>query len=195
MRDFLKERSKGSIALQVGSKSVLNLPAQYVTLCCQDTEQSLSEVALKTITTKYQSSRHYMYVIGVLIFRYGLRVSEVLNIRYSDVRVGHKLFIHGAKKSNNRLLDIYELNDFFCLDRSNTSYIFTGISRFFIYREFKKLGIGISIEGNKKLAVTHAGRHLLMQELKNSGDSTDDLQRYIGHKSINSTKCYTQEKI
>jgi len=58
----------------------------------------------------------------------------------------------------------------------------------------KRKGIFIAHENSNKLSVTHAGRHLQVQELEKGGIDLSDIQNFIGHKSIKSTQCYASQK-
>lgn len=67
---------------------------------------------------------------------------------------------------------------------------FSDLNRFHVYRELKKLGIGIQITGSKKKAVTHAFRHMIGKAIKANGNEIEITRKYLGHKNIKSTKYY-----
>ena len=135
-----------------------------------------------------------LYYISVLVFNYGLRISEVLNVRYSDFRSNNILVIQGSKGSHNRLIQSDELAKYYGQQQKNTNKIFWCYSRFYVYREFVNKGLSFRFGDNKVNSVTHSGRHLLMLNLKQSGIELEDIQSYIGHKNIKNTKIYAEEK-
>ena len=62
----------------------------------------------------------------------------------------------------------------------------------FVYRQYKKVGINTHFPGRKKASVTHAFRHLLVDDLRTITDSDEEIGKYIGHKNIKNTQAYGQ---
>jgi site-specific recombinase XerD len=48
-------------------------------------------------------------------------------------------------------------------------------------------------ELGKKSAVTHVFRHNFVSDLANSGNDTENIKQFIGHKSIKSTEHYVNK--
>jgi site-specific recombinase XerD len=133
-----------------------------------------------------------------LIYRlqnlYGLRISEVLGVKTVHLIGANKILIKGLKGSGDRIIIIDFMSELRGLYCHYNGFVFFGINRFFVYREYKKIGIGLQFENSKNAAVTHAPRHLFIRELKSGGVSTEALQGQLQHKSIKSTKHYEGKK-
>lgn len=121
---------------------------------------------------------------------HGLRISEVLNLKSSDIIGRNKLLIRGLKGSGNRIIVVEFIDELKDLSTHYNGLVFNGISRYFIYREYKKMGIGIAFNSSKKMAITHAPRHQYISELSNAGVNIVDIQHNLQHKSVSSTKHY-----
>lgn len=100
------------------------------------------------------------------------------------------LYVKETKGSQNRYISSpnssqYLLN---CLRQKINP--FEGLSRFYVYREYKKLGLSMSFNDNFNNSVTHMLRHVYIAELNSVSDGLEDTARLVGHKNINSTKHY-----
>jgi len=131
----------------------------------------------------------------LLSLNYGLRISEIIRCDRADLLPGRKVMFRGLKNSYNRILDEFPYYDSFVGHIQKWGKIELIFSRFYYYRLFLKCGVTISIEGNNKRSVTHAGRHLQSRMLEESGIEIEENKRYIGHKSIKSTERYARKKI
>lgn len=184
----------GNKSVHDRTKPVPTPSAQYTTLgggqrvLEQSTDSYLS--TLETIKNK----NPILHAIGWLLFTYGLRVSEVLNIQGTHLRNGQKIWIPGLKRSGDRYINYSYISSVILSMGKNSRQIFEGYSRHWVYREFKKLGIEIEVKKGGKKAVTHAGRHLVAQELKSSGDPVTSIQGFYQHKSVKSTEHYASKK-
>jgi len=176
------------------NKSIPNPTAQYSTLCLPDNELESVNMRVWITCNSLKQSNPTLYIILTLQMSYGLRISEVLNLKGSDYRSYGKLFISGLKFSQNRYIVINELDYFFKMYKGSTSLIFSHISRFYVYREYKKLGISFIFGNSKKSSVTHAPRHLTILQAKENKIDTKDTQVFIGHKSIKSTEHYENKE-
>lgn len=176
------------------TKPVLTPLAQYTTLCGPGSGSSQDTDRILTTLAGIKNKNPILHAVGWLLFTYGLRVSEVLGIRSEHLRNGEKIWIGGKKRSGDRYINYSEIRSIIRSRSMIKGYIFEGYNRFWVYRELKKLGVVVSIEGNKKKAVTHAGRHLNAQELKRAGDSITAIQSFYQHKSQKSTEYYANKK-
>ena len=179
--------------IQNRTKRIPNPCAQYPVMFAPVSEPVSASAKFLQAIIHIKNKNEIVYIVAWLILIYGLRVSEILSIKSSDFRSGIKIFIKGKKKSDSRFICYAGIENEIEKYKSFSGFIFGDYSRWYFYREFLKLGIVLNVKGNNKRAVTHAGRHLIGQELKNSGDSTADIQHFLQHKNINSTKNYTGE--
>ena len=173
-------------------KSVLSPSAQSTILYglrCQDDYYRF----VSSMCSNAKRSRGLLLsVIVDLLLSNGLRVSELLSIRVTDILPNGFIKVKGKKGSNSRLchLMLHRISDLYLV--ASGEYVFEGISRFFVYRCLRSLGLSYSIRGSNRRAVTHAGRHFLVSVLQDSGLEVSVIQGVIGHKSVNSTMYYVK---
>lgn len=128
-----------------------------------------------------------------LLFLNGLRVSEVLQINARNITGNGNIFVKGLKGSSNRLVTPSKYMSFWVDFRKNKLSIPAYINRFYLYRLFIKKGLYIIPAGHSKKMVTHSFRHQFVYNLLNSGQTIAEIQRFMGHKSINSTIHYVSK--
>lgn len=121
---------------------------------------------------------------------YGLRISEVLSIKSSDIMASGHIRIGGLKNSSSRIIVPVETRDWFLNQRGLNIFVFQDYDRFYIYRLYKKMGLHAVFHGRNKKSVTHLFRHLLIKSFKNNKINTDESQGFIGHKTEKSTRVY-----
>lgn len=179
-----------NLAGKTPSSSALGLSAQSLTLCgvgVVDDYMKYSEALI------CKAAQHHSIELGVLtdlLFTNGLRISEALSIQSSDIALNGMVKVRGMKGSKDRLCFTSQMGRELVALRSCNGLIFPNFSRFYVYREFKKLGISFNVQGMTNNAVTHAPRHMFVLQAKDSGWDTADTQAAIGHNSIESTKQY-----
>lgn len=123
-------------------------------------------------------------------FQYGLRISELLNIKPSDIDPSGLVYIRGLKGSSDKFLQVSYLLDVFLSFRSRSKPLSYYYSRFFMYRLYKKLGISLIKDGHKNKAVTHAGRHMLAELTATYSPDFGGVADVLGHKSDSSALYY-----
>lgn len=176
------------------SMSVLSPCAQNTSMC---ELQSTSEKLLNSFVLKVTACSTVSNLdkgIMLLCLCEGLRISEVLSISHSAWRAGSKVFVSGKKGSFDRVVTVRffkEQLQFFT--ELNGCLCFAG-SRYYYYREMKKLGIIFQSGNSSKASVTHAGRHLIADDIFQRGEDIELSKRTLGHKSVNSTRHYVEKK-
>lgn len=130
-----------------------------------------------------------------LMFRNGMRVSELLKLKGSDLMDNGTFIIRASKGSNNRIGFIITHKDLLYCFKGLDYPIFSCYSRQFIYYRFKRLGINIAVFGNHNKAVTHAMRHNLIENMESKYQTSDEIKEAIGHKSVKSTEHYLNHKL
>lgn len=123
----------------------------------------------------------------------GARVSEILNIQYSDIITSTIVRIKGLKHSNDRLLHIDRYSEYFSFCKRNMIHPFGSLNRYYIYREYKKIGFIVSFLDSNKKAVTHSFRYKYIKKLKDNNVELSLIQKEIGHKSQKTTENYEQK--
>lgn len=180
--DTIKLRTKFDITSSAQNNISLHLQEAY-------------NRSITAIYAKVECDRFLAEIDKVVIhlsLDYGLRISEILNLTFSDLLPGMKVLIRGLKHSNNRIISNVFYWEYLKLFLKSNKSIGSIYSRFYYYRLFRRLGISFEINGSSKKAVTHAGRHLNGLMLHSSGVQTEDIKTFIGHKNIKSTNFYIQ---
>lgn len=178
----------------LGIKSVPSPPAQIYNLCDKDNAPGSMIYAIESYILKNSNDNNIVTAVLSLMHYHGLRITEVLNIRPYDVLRSNRIRIKGLKHSNDRIVYIMSHGRFWASYGVSTSFLSDTYSRYYFYREFKKLGFYSRFGSNKKYSVTHLMRHNYVLSLKESDIETNLIQTTIGHKSINSTKHYEQKE-
>lgn len=139
--------------------------------------------------TVHDTLKRFIYLQSIS----GARVSEILNIKYTDIISKTILRIKGLKHSNDRLIHIDRFSDYFDFCKRNMIHPFSTLNRFYIYREYKKMGFVVSFLDSDKKAVTHSFRYRYIKNLKDNNVDNSLIQKEIGHKTLKTTENYEQK--
>lgn len=123
----------------------------------------------------------------------GARVSEILNIQYTDIITSTIIRLKGLKHSSDRLIHVNRYTEYFSFCKRNMIQPFGTLNRFYIYREYKKIGFVISFLDSNKKAVTHSFRYRYIKKLKDNNVEISLIQKEIGHKTQKTTENYEQK--
>lgn len=129
-----------------------------------------------------------------LMYMWGLRVSEVLNITCADVSRTGNIRIKALKGSNFRVVRSSAYERFWLNADSSLLPLKTVYSRFYFYRLFKRIGLYGTFGNNKNKSVTHYFRHLQGLDVQNSFEDWELTASALGHKNVKSTLYYGQKK-
>ncbi len=145
-------------------------------------------------------SLKYKAIIATL-YSAGLRISELLNLRPTDIDSNRMLIhIRGAKGKKDRYVMLSEhllvlLRQYYRAVDHNGVYLFPGhdpqrpISRTAVYNVLKKAAKSLGL--SKKVSM-HTLRHCFATHLLEAGGDIRLVQVLLGHASIRSTVRYTQ---
>jgi len=125
-----------------------------------------------------------------LLLSGGIRISELLQIRYSDITAVGQVRIHALKGSSDRLISSMYHAGMLIRYRHLNGYLFEGFSRWYFHRLFIKLGFYQSNNGSNKRVTTHIFRHHLVSDIQNQFNEIELTQATIGHKRQSSTNWY-----
>lgn len=140
-----------------------------------------------------------------LLYATGIRISELINLRFSNLDLNNDLIRVEGKGSKERVVPINEtskkylllyLNDYRNLlikPNKINDYIFlnnlgTKISRVGVFKLIKSEAIRANI---KKDVSPHVFRHSFATHLLNNGANLRVIQELLGHSSISTTQVYT----
>lgn len=128
-----------------------------------------------------------------LMYLHGMRISEICNIRGTDInRTGH-IHITGSKGSQNRYVAPGRYFEFWKGMRGNTQRLGDTYSRYYWYRLFRRLGLSISIDKSTRQAVTHSLRHIYINEAIRGEEDVATIKNSIGHRTEKSTRYYNEK--
>jgi integrase len=172
------------------TNKLMKSSAQYAILCAQPGDaKTLSETIIRRIGEDPTLSIIVKAMVE-LQFTHGLRISEALNMSYSDLLPANRIRIKSLKGSIQRIIVFNDSYGYFNFCRKTHAKPFDGISRFCIYRIYKKLGIMYKDSTSSYMSITHAPRHILAAELQKSDKENAYTSDFLRHKSKESLKHY-----
>ena len=165
------------------------------------TREHLTEGEIDKLLTALKGNRHSQrdWLIGLLIYRHGLRVSEACDLRWDDLDLAKRTIgVRRLKGSTDsaHYLERDELAGLKRLQRDQepkSSYVFLNERG----QPFGRMGIGRMIERAGEAAKlpfpvhVHMLRHSTGYALAGKGMDTRRLQHFLGHASITNTVKYT----
>jgi site-specific recombinase XerD len=145
---------------------------------------------------------HRDWLIGLLIYRHGLRVSEACDLRWDDLDLTKRTVIVRRRKGSfdsNHYLERDELAGIKLLRRQQEA---KGIKSAYVFvneraEPFRRMGIARMVERAGEAAKlpfpvhVHMLRHSTGYALAAKGMDTRRLQHFLGHASITNTVRYT----
>jgi len=189
LRSFNDFKTK-SQSENLRSNSAASSRAPTSTLCVPDIQLESLNQRIDTCIESLLARSKQLHAVAYLLHVSGCRVSEILGIRSFDVSNSGMIKIRGAKGSSDRLINAGLVKSFLLGCKSNSVHPFANLNRFYVYREFKKVGLQYQFIGSSKNSVTHIFRHA--SNLNAKSLDTDILVRsqHLGHKSTKSTQHY-----
>jgi site-specific recombinase XerD len=163
------------------------------------TEQEVTKLLAALKTNRHS---HRDWLIGIVIYRHGLRVSEACDLRWDDIDLTKRTIIVRRLKGSTdstHYLERDEVNGLKLLQRQQAA---TGKQSAYVFisergQPFGRTGIARTIERAGEAAGlpfpvhVHMLRHSTGYALAAKGMDTRRLQHYLGHASITNTVRYT----
>lgn len=174
-------------------KTVSTAVAQDNTLCDQVTQLNVSLMSAIDNFLNDETICVQSRVACELQLLSGCRVSEILNISHTDILTGGKILVKGLKGSDDRVIYSSRFTSYLNSCKMSLCDPFKYLSRFMLYRDYKKKGIMMLFKNASYRSVTHALRHLYIEELKGAGLTNANIQTNIGHKTSQSTLHYVEK--
>lgn len=166
--------------------------------------EHLTEAEMAKLLAALKRNRygHRDWLIGLLIYRHGLRVSEACDLRWNDIDLTKRTMIVRRLKGNTDSSHYLERDEHKGLGELWRAYTRKGIKSAYVFvnergQPFGRMGIARMIEragGAAKLSFpvhVHMLRHSTGYALANRGMDTRRLQHFLGHASITNTVRYT----
>jgi hypothetical protein len=175
-------------------KSVSTPTAQSNTLCAVDRELLTSSPSGEIFSLLSKKCGVAIAICYLLQKKYALRISEVLSFKYYNVTSTGLVVFRGSKGSNDKLVDIDCLKDFFIKCRLHCVNPFSHLNRYIVYRAYVKYGLNEYYSYGSKNAVTHSFRYAKVAETQEIEKDMELSRLVIGHKSISNTKKYAEKR-
>ncbi len=163
------------------------------------TEQEMSE-----LLTALKANRHGHrdWLLGLLIYRHGLRVSEACDLRWDDIDLPKRTITIRRLKGSQDSSHYLERDETVGLKAFQRFYAAQGCACSDVFvnergQPFSRMGIARIVERAGKAAKlsfpvhVHMLRHSTGYALANRGMDTRRLQHFLGHVSIGNTVRYT----
>jgi site-specific recombinase XerD len=166
--------------------------------------EHLTEAEMDKLLAALKRNRHCHrdWLIGLMIYRHGLRVSEACDLRWDDIDLPKRTTIVRRLKGSTdsvHYLERDEVNGLKLLHRQQQA---NGIKAAYVFinergQPFGRMGIGRMIERAGEAARlpfpvhVHMLRHSTGYALAARGMDTRRLQHFLGHASITHTVRYT----
>jgi site-specific recombinase XerD len=162
--------------------------------------EHLTETEMDKLLAALKDNRrgHRDWLIGLIIYRHGLRVSEACDLRWDDIDLRKRTIIVRRLKGSTdsvHYLERDEVNGLKLLHRQQQAARTNGAYVFINERgqPFGRMGIGRMIERAGEAAGlpfpvhVHMLRHSTGYALASRGMDTRRLQHFLGHASITNT--------
>ncbi len=168
------------------------------------TREHLIEAEVHKLLNALKDNRqgHRDWLIGLMIYRHGLRVSEACDLRWDDIDPAKRTIIVRRLKGSTDSSHYLERDELTGLKRLKREQGDDGNSSSYVFvnergQPFGRMGIGRMIERAGEAAGltfrvhVHMLRHSTGYALANRGMDTRRLQHFLGHASITNTVRYT----
>jgi site-specific recombinase XerD len=163
--------------------------------------EHLTEAEMDKLLAALRRNRHGHrdWLIGLLIYRHGLRVSEACDLRWDDIDLPKRTVAIRRLKGSTDSVHYLERDELAGLKRlqrepgAKAGYVFQNERS----QPFGRMGIARMIERAGEAAKmafpvhVHMLRHSTGYALANRGMDTRRLQHFLGHASITNTVRYT----
>jgi site-specific recombinase XerD len=151
---------------------------------------------------KHNRHDHRDWLIGLLIYRHRLRVSEACDLRWNDIDLAKRTIIVRRLRGSTDSSHYLERDEHKALGELWRTHAKSGLKSDYVFvneraQPFGRMGIARMIERAGEAAKlsfpvhVHMLRHSTGYALASRGMDTRRLQHYLGHASITNTVRYT----
>jgi site-specific recombinase XerD len=169
--------------------------------CAYRVREHLTESEMDKLLAALKRNRygHRDWLIGLMIYRHGLRVSEACDLRWDDINLAKRTIVVRRLKGSDDSTHYLERDELAGLKRlqreqePKAAYVFVNERG----QPFGRMGVGRMIERAGEAAKlpfpvhVHMLRHATGYTLAAKGMDTRRLQHFLGHASITNTVRYT----
>lgn len=202
LSNMFDTKSRNTIMLAVASlKFYFNevLKKELPNIQVPKKEKKLPEVLTKGEVRRLIDSSDNLKSSLIISFLYssGLRVSELVNLKVSDINLDEKTgWVRKGKGSKDRIFvfssDIAEeLRDYLDVKGKDNIYVFSS-KKPLTTRNIQKIIQGVKNKaGINKKVTPHTLRHSFATHLLEQGTDIRTIQAILGHSSLSTTQVYT----
>ncbi|WP_323585297.1 tyrosine-type recombinase/integrase [Aliarcobacter butzleri] len=160
---------------------------------------SISKRDVKRIITYINNIDSILYKTLYLMLLHGRRIGEILNLKWSDIDLGKKIYYLHYSKTKTRKNQYYYLEDFQIIalqqlkeEKDNTIFVFESniTKKPIAYTSFFRVHTKLRQKLNLGDFNIHAIRHMVAFLIVNNGYSLEITAKVLGHQSIQSTSRY-----
>ena len=157
------------------------------------TKSQIDEIFNSLNNSKSRNSKVYTMVLR-LMFLSGLRVSEALNLRWSDLNINDfSLNIYGKGSKERKVYLTQDFSKKLSLLKSNSIFIFHIKNKPISARTINKFLNDSFKKGTiKKSLSSHIFRHSFATTMLENNADIRHIQKLLGHSSISTTEIYTK---
>ncbi|NJK83479.1 MAG: phage integrase family protein [Saprospiraceae bacterium] len=123
-------------------------------------------------------------------FATGCRISEILSIEAKDILEDGRIIIQRAKRGEITALHPGDAIEYLIKCRLINMNPWDWLSYNFVWRAYKKAGIGEVVGKRQRQSVTHIIRHKIAAMIRNEGKNENAITGALGHKSKNTKEHY-----
>ena len=152
----------------------------------------------KEIFEKLNNSKlphKYIYILALkLMFLSGMRISEVLNLKWSDINAIDKtVFVYGkGSKERKAYITPEFLNELLNI-KTDYPFIFVINKKIISSRSINKFLQDNYLSGNISMHISsHTFRHSFATSMLENNADIRHIQKLLGHSSISTTEIYTK---
>jgi integrase/recombinase XerD len=155
----------------------------------------LTREEVRKLLASVENGKHKLIIS--LLYSSGLRLSELINLKVSDLELEEKIgWVRSGKGAKDRMFLVSEkmIPDLknHIRGMKNDDYIFQGWDGRISARAVQKIiGLAAKKSGINKNIHVHTLRHSFATHLLESGEDIRKIQELLGHSNLNTTQLYT----
>ena len=174
----------------LGFNSILNIPA-LIDIQRERRMYNYIEFQKEILADERLYCRSRLcYFIAQIQTTYGLRITEVLSIKLSDIDENYRVTVQRLKREDPVVVSLAFQKRFIYALKKIDGFLFNMSTRYSVYYTYKECGIGFKSKYSTKLSVTHSYRHLYVKNLIEQGYSYKDIAIMLGHLDERNTELY-----
>lgn len=170
-------------------------PSAHSTTLCEIRGSKFTKFDLKiqSVMADMTVSKSIKALID-LMYTNALRVSEVLQLETSNIYSSNSVVIKGCKGSNSKLAHLSYIVGYFDLFNKQYNVKIFPYDRYFVYRQFKKIGLEFQSKISEYNQVTHCLRTMQIKKIDEFAKNDELTQQIAGHKKMKNTLYYVNKK-